>query len=205
MLKNISTIAGLFSVLILSSCATTRITSSWREPDKQVNMQDLNKVLVVALFRKEKASREAEDQMAASLHGKGVVSYQYLGSGFDKKNEEVIRDRIKADGFDAAVTMRLVDVDKEVTYIPGRMTTYPSYFRSFSGYYYRSWNYYNTPDRYATTRTFTVEINVFSIKEDRIIWSGLTETTDPDGIDKLTQHVVRVVEKRMRKEGFITK
>ena len=204
-MKNIYLAAGLISLMLIVSCASTKITSSWREPDKKISMGDLNKVLVVALLRKDKDSRVAEDQMASYLHGKGVVSYGYLGNNFDKKNEDVIRDKIRADGFDGAVTMRLVDVDREVTYVPGQMNTYPSYFRTFSGYYYRSWSYYNTPDRYATTKTYTIEVNVFSIKEDKIIWSAQTATTDPEGIDNLTADVARVIDKQMRKEGFINK
>jgi hypothetical protein len=45
---------------------------------------------------------------------------------------------------------------------------------------------------------------VYSIKEDRIIWSGLTETTDPDGVKKMTEEVANAVYKKMIKEGFIS-
>ena len=197
--------AVLLFVIIAVSCTSTKITSSWREPDKTVAVSALNKVLVVALFKDETSRHKAEDQMAGYLNGKGIVSYNYLKESFDKKNEDALREKIKADGFDGAVTMRLVDVDKQENYTRGDISSYPTYYRNFSGYYHRSWSYYSTPGYYTTTKTYTIETNVYSIKEDKIIWSGLTETTNPDGVKKLTEEVAAMVYKKMVKEGFIRK
>jgi hypothetical protein len=187
----------------LNSCVSTQIVSSWREPDKTVTIDALHKVLVVALFNNEQNRHRAEDQMVQYLGGSGLVSYNYLDDNMSRKNEMAIRDKIRDDGFDGAVTMRLIDVDRERTYIPGNMSSYPSYYGRFSGYYSNSWNYYSTPGYYATTKTYTIEINVYSIKQDKIIWTGVTETTNPDGVQKLTEAVVKVVYKQMVKEGFI--
>ncbi len=189
---------------MMVSCTSTQITNSWREPDKQVMIGQLNKVLVVALFRTEAGRHKAEDEMIRKLKGKGVVSYDYLSAGFDKKDEAALRDKIKSDGFDGAVTMRLVDVDKETVYRPGG-TTYPLYPGNFSIYYYRNYSYYLTQGYYSSTTTYTVETNVYSIKEDKIIWSGLTKTTDPGGVEKMTREIVGVVYRKMIKEGFISK
>ncbi len=195
---------SITSYLLFISCTSTSIVSSWREPDKQVTVDKLNKVLVLALFKDETSRFKAEDQMVKYLKGKGVASYSYLKTGFNENNEEALRRKIKKDGFDGAVTMRLVDVDKEKTYTPGLGSTYPNYYRNFSGYYYRSWSYFSNPGYYSTTKTYTVETNVYSIKEDRIIWSGLTETTDPEGVDKMTAEITKVVFRKMKKEGFIS-
>ena len=204
-MKKIILPAFLVVTIIAASCTSTKITSSWREPDKAVVVDKLNKVLVVALFKDETSRHKAEDQMAGYLNGKGIVSYNYLKESFDKKNEDALREKIKKDGFDGAVTMRLVDVDKEENYTRGNISSYPAYYRNFSGYYYRSWSYYSTPGYYTTTKTYTIETNVYSIKEDKIIWSGLTETTNPDGVKKLTEEVAQVVYKKMIEEGFISK
>ena len=106
-------------ITVLVACNSTRITSSWHEPDKQVSLNKLDKVLVVALFKTETARHKSEDQMVAFLKGKGVASYNYLDAGFNKKNEQALRDKISKDGFDGAITMRLVDVEKEKNYVSG--------------------------------------------------------------------------------------
>lgn len=204
-MKKITLAALMIITTLITACSSTKITSSWRQPDKTVVVEHLNKVLVVALFKDETSRHKAEDQMAGYLDGKGIVSYNYLDANFNKANEALLREKIKTDGFDGAVTMRLVDVDKEKIYTPGNTSFYPNYYRNFSGYYYRSWSNYSTPGYYSTTKIYTIETNVYSIKEDKIIWSGLTETTNPDGVKKMTEEVAQVVYKEMVKEGFVSK
>ncbi len=192
-------------ITVMVACNSTRITSSWREPDKQVSLNNLDKVLVVALFKTETARHKSEDQMVTFLKGKGVASYNYLNADFNKKNEQALREKISKDGFDGAITMRLVDVEKEKSYITGDEFYPPIYNRNFSGYYSRSLPFYAMPEYFATTKTFTVETNVFSIKEDKIIWSGITKSTDPGGINRMMKDIVFVIYKRMVKEGFVAK
>lgn len=192
-------------ILLFISCSSTSIVSSWREPNKEISNANLNKVLVVALFKNETSQHKAEDEMVGYLNGNGVQSYNYFKSNFNKNNEEAIRKKIKNDGFDGAVTMRLIDVDKEKTYTPGETNFYPIYYRDFIGYYYNRWTYNTTPGYYTETKTFTVETNVYSIKMDKIIWSCLTETTNPNGVKALTNDIAKVVYKQMIKEGFVNK
>ena len=193
----------LIATLMTVACTSTQIISSWREADKTVTINQLNKVLVVALFNNETNRHKAEDQMAGYLNGKGVVSYNYFSDKFNRKNEDVIRETISADGFDGAVTMRLIDVEKEKIYLPSNQPLYPAYSRNFPAYYYRNYGYYQQQDYYRTTRIYTVETNVYSIKENKIIWTGITKTTDPEGVNKLTGEIAQVVYKQMVKEGFI--
>lgn len=192
----------LIAITSLIACTSTRLTSTWREPHKVVNVQQLNKVLVVALFQSETSRRKAEDQMVGFLHGKGVVSYDYLDKEISVKNEEAIRQKIKQDGFDGAITMRLLDVDKERINNRSTNVMYP-YNTNFSGYYFLNWPYYANTSYYSTTKTYTVETVVFSILEDKVIWTGTTQTTDPSGVTKMTEEITKVVRDTMVKEGFI--
>ncbi len=194
-------IAGF--VLLLSCNRSTVITNSWREPGKHISIAKLNKVLVVALFKSKISSRLAEDQMATYLGDKGVVSYQYLDSNFNKKNEDAIRNKIRNDGFDGAITMRLIDAEKEKVYNPSNFELYPPYYRNFSGYYYRNFAYYSNEGYYTTSKVFTVETSVFSILSDKIIWVGITKTTDPNGVNKMMEEIAHVLYKKMLREGFI--
>ena len=205
-MKKILPLFYFAGIVFLSSCSnSTQITSSWREPSKHISIANLNKVLVVAMFKSKISSRLAEDQMANYLGGKGVVSYNYLDSNFNKKNVEAIRDKIRDDGFDGAITMRLIDAEKEKVYNPSNFELYPPYYSSFSGYYYRNFPYYSNQGYYTTSKVFTVETSVFSIKEDKIIWIGSTKTTDPNGVERMMKEIAKVVYKRMHKEGFLSK
>jgi hypothetical protein len=203
-MKNLFIIAYLFGILTISSCSSTKIISTWREPNKEISLQKLNKVLVVALFQDETTRRKVEDQMVGYFYGKGVASYDYLDKSISEKNEDAIREKIKNDGFDGALTMRLLDVEKEEVYSRGNISRYPNYYNTFSSYYYRNWGYYANPGYYSTTKIYTVETNVFSIKEDKIIWTGITKTTDPSGVVKMTEEIGKAVFNEMVKQGFIS-
>jgi hypothetical protein len=111
-MKNSILCISILTALLFVSCSSTRITSSWREPDKSVDISHLKKVLVVALLNSESSRHKAEDQMVKYLQGKGVVSYKYLSDSFNENDEEALRTKIKADGFDGAIIMRLLDVEK---------------------------------------------------------------------------------------------
>jgi hypothetical protein len=169
-----------------------------------VSLEKLNKVLVTAFLSDEASRRVAEDQMVKLLKGKAIASYAYFGDDIKSLNEVEIRERLKSDEFDGALVIRLIDVSKEVNYTPGNITTYPVYFRTFGGYYRRGWAYYSTPERHTTTKAYSVETTVYSVKKDKLIWSGLTKTVDPSGVDKLISEIVSAVYKQMMQEGFIT-
>ncbi len=190
---------------ILLSCRTTKIASSWKEPNKQVDIQNLKKVLVVAMLKSENARRKAEDEMVKFLDGKGIPSYSYLKDSFNRADEKALRTKIKADGFDGAITMTLMDVERERMYTLSYVGIYPGNPISFTNYYYSHWPGNIRDGYYLTTKIFTVEIAIFSILDDQIIWTSETKTVNPDGVVKLTNEIAKVLQKRMLKEGFIIK
>jgi hypothetical protein len=197
----------IFTVLLqlLLSCNSTKIVSSWRDPEKHIRKGEWNKVLVVALLRKETNRRRAEDEMVKFLNGKGIQSYAYLDDSFDKKDEEALREKIRTDGFDAAITMRLIDIEKEKVYKPEQHFIYPVYYNDFSTYYYRNLPYYNNPGTYSVSKKFIIETVIYSIADGKIIWSGITETLNPKDVEKLTDEIADVIHKKMIEDGFIDK
>ena len=63
---------------MLSSCTSTKMVSKWSEPDKEVTIANLNKVLVVAMFGNEVSIHKAEDQMVGYSKGRCILFYNYL-------------------------------------------------------------------------------------------------------------------------------
>jgi hypothetical protein len=187
--------------LLIGSCTTAHIEQSWRDPAVTVDVSRLNKVLVVAMMNNEANRRSTEDKLSSLLKGKGVPSYNYLTKDVTKDGEDRIREKVRDQGFDGVVIMRLADVEKDRTYVPGR---YPVYYGRFWGYYWNAWNAFYDPGYYKTTKTYTVETNVYSLKQDKLIWSGITSTVDPSGVDKLMKASANAVYKEMKKQGFIT-
>jgi hypothetical protein len=184
----------------LASCNSIKVVTSWREPDASVSASQLNKFVVAALLKNQAVRRKTEDLMAADFPGKAVQSYKELGETELKENNEFYNQKLKGEGFDGMVVMRLLQVDKNKRYVPGN---YPDYYHTWGLYYTAAWTGFFTPGYYATDKIFDVEVNVYSFKRGKLIWSATTSTVNPAGSDELYDDVIKAVKKRMKKEGFL--
>jgi len=202
-MKNVLFKIAIVFTILLTSCSTTTIVNSWRDPNTKTNSNQWNKILVVAMLKNETDSRKAEDEMVTYLHAKGITSYNYLDRNKVTIDDEELRKKMRTDGFNAAITIRLIDVDKEKVYVPGQNHLYPPYYMSFGRYYHRNWPYYTSPGYYIVTKKFIIETILYSIDEDKIIWSGITETYNKNGISKLTNEITCTIHKKMIAEGFM--
>lgn len=187
--------------LFVASCGTTaHVRSSWKEPGVSIDMSQLNKVLVLGLFANETNRRAAESQLASMFPQKAIPAHHYFTADFFRKEKEgEIKQILKREGFDGVIVMRLADYDKDITYIPGS-NSYPHYYGRFWPYV---WTASTQPGHYETTRTFTIETNVYSFRKDKLIWSSLTSSADPKNANKLIDAVGKEVYKKMKQEGFI--
>ena len=110
------------SLLSLIACGpSTKITKSWTDPSfTPSTAQSFNKILVMGLLKDESTRRIAEDKMVKAFKSvTAVPSYSYLQPA--DSIESVVEDKLKKDGFDGVVIMRLADVDKSVSYVPGQV------------------------------------------------------------------------------------
>ena len=196
-IKEIVFAAFVFANLI--SCNPTKIVTSWRDPEAVIGSSQLNKFVVAALLKNQTVRRRTEDKMASYFPGKSVQSYKELGEAELKENNNVYDKKLKAEGFDGIVIIRLLQVDKDKHYVPG---DFPEYYRSWGFYYGNAWSGF-TPAHYTTDKTYDVEVNVYSFKRDKLIWSATTSTVNPEDGDELYDGVIKAVKKRMEKEGFL--
>src|SRR6266851_4984708 len=120
-------------IISLAACGpSTHIVDSWRDPDVVVDTSNIHQFVIAALLKNQSVRREVEDEIAAQFPGKGVQSYKELGEGDLKDDEAEYNQKLKNDGFDGIVMMRLVDVNKSTRYVPG---TYPMYYGSWRRYW----------------------------------------------------------------------
>jgi hypothetical protein len=189
-------------LLVLQACGpSTKITKSWRDPESSINPQTFSKVIISAFIRDESGRRTVEDELVKRLNGKGVASYTMNFSGLDTTaGSTALQDKLKSEGFDGAIVMRLVDVEKEVNYVPG--TTYPTYYGRYGGYYGGYYGY-GSPGYYQEDKVYNVETNIYSLKTDKLMWSGTTATTNPSNLNKTINEIADVIADKMRQEGFL--
>jgi hypothetical protein len=186
---------------LLAACGTqTHIIDSWRDPAVSVDTANIHQFVVAALLKNNTTRHLVEDDMAARFPGKAVQSYKILGDAELRDSEDVYNQKLKAAGFDGVVMMQLVDVNKRTRYVPG---TSPYYYGSWRRYWGYSWGGFYDPGYYTTDKVFDVEVTVFSLKRDKLIWTATTSTIDPPGRQELFSSVGKAVLDRMSKEGFL--
>ena len=105
-----------------------------------------------------------------------IPSYRVLKSS-DMADTAGIQRRLRADGFDGAIVMRVVTVDERLTYTPGTYW-YGAPYYSFNNYWGTAWGYPYDPGYVYANQVVTIETQIYSLTNDKLIWAGRSETTD---------------------------
>ena len=203
----------VLTAILLYGCGTSStIVSSWRDPKITVAQEHFKKVLVVALVKDEASRRVAENRIAAS-NPIFKTSYQYLNETTKQLTQEQKLKILQDENFDGVVTMRLVSIDKETNYVPGTYTG--MYYGGFDGLYsgmygYGFGNWYGMyspafydPGYYQETTSYMVETNIFSLKENKLIWTGTTKSDYVTDLGQTVDAIMLAVVKEMRKDGSL--
>ena len=180
-----------FIGLMIACTPATKLENSWMDPSlTSGTVKSFTKVLVVAALKDESAKRIAEDKIAAQFKpGIAIQSYTYLdATDTDQKQVEA---KLKKDGFDGVVLMRLKDVEKSATYTPGT---------AYGGWY----GYRNiTPGYYTENKTFIVETNFYSLAKSKLLWTGTTSTLNPTKLENTIDQIIATIKFELQKKGLL--
>ncbi|HPI54375.1 MAG TPA: hypothetical protein PLU10_06750 [Chitinophagaceae bacterium] len=169
----------------------------------EIQFSSLKKILVVSFLYNEANRQKSEDELVHFLKDKGVASHTMFVKSLDLTSE-AFQHTLEEQKFDGAILMRLIDIDREVFVKPGTpFSSYPNYYQNFNGLFYRSWDIYSTPNQLVMTKTYTVEITIYSLLQDKIIWSGITETISPSSIQRMTKEIAHVTYRKLKKDGLL--
>jgi hypothetical protein len=195
------TFIAVLGALIMGCTPSTVIQKSWKDPSSTAKINEFKKVLVIVFAQSETARRQAEEALAAKFQGRGVPSYNQKVMVEKGANSEAISAALKAEGFDAALVTRLIDKEKETSYVPGT-TTYAGGFRGYYGYGYGA---YSSPGYYVEDKIYYIETNVYDLAADKLVWSAVTSSTNPSKLDKTINEIATVLADKMEEDGFLVR
>ena len=190
---------------VAAGCASTRFTNTWRDPQAR-DLSLAGKTIVVAVQRADEAARRsAEDALVAQLNArgaKGVAAYT-LG-GAELRDSVAAQQKILATGAEGLLVMRITNAQDKVTSTPQATIAMDPWMRRPWGWYGMGWGMaYSTP-AVTTTQIVTVETRVYRVgREDRLLWAGTSQTSDPSSLDKMLVDVAKRAGEEMRKEGIL--
>ena len=176
----------------------TRIVQKWLSPD--VAKYQFDHVLTICVIKDPTTRQLVEDAMAARARkGNAFPSYSIL-QGAELRDKEQAKRKILQMGFDGAVVMRPLGVEDRVHYVQG---SYPPYYGSFWGYYGYAWPSLYVPDYVYTDKVVQVETMIFSIKDDKLLWTTLSETTNPESARDVVLGIAKAIGKEAKKRGLV--
>jgi hypothetical protein len=189
--------------VLFTSCVSstgTNIVQSWKDPTARPI--EFKKVMFFYLEKDRTVRGFAEEEFVRKVKGTTVVPSIALFAEVAPKDVDKMKDQLRAQGFDGGVLMRIARVDEVTRQEPG---IHPGFQSSFGAYYGYWWSY--VPAGYSgqmvKERTIRVETVVYALDEDKLVWAGISETENPEGIKDLVAEVIDAVAKSLREKGLL--
>jgi len=182
-----------FSVFIISSCASTHLTSVWKD-DAYAGRAD--KIFIIGAAQKPGIRSIFEREFVAQLKSQGiyaVASNEYI-PGDTMLDKEVIASKIRELDVNAVLVTRLLEQKRIVQRIPG-------YYSDWRLYYKESYESSCRPG-YNCEDIAALETNLYDVKTEKLIWSAISETSVKAGTYEIIKEFIASIIKGLS-EGNI--
>lgn len=189
-------ILGVLSLAVLAGCAAnTRLTSTWSDPS-ETGPLNFQKVLVVVASADQELRNRVEGQISVMMkQTEGVPAYMAIPESAIRDTSKV-KEILLSNDYDGAIVVRLVSATTETTWVD---TSYAGFW----GYYGWLWPTVGSPGYLRTDTRVKLETKVYSLKEDKLVWAGLSSTFDPQSGEQLLKDVAAAVAADMKSKGVI--
>lgn len=205
------------AALALSACASPTpkapkhvFQTTWQDPEARPMQVRGTKVVAAVMIQDPPARKRAEDALAREINalgGQGIPMYTLsLSSTPDKEGETKTRAAVEAAGALGMVVMRPVDVRHKAVQTE-TISSNDVYGGYWGGYYGIGWAdpwAGTTPDM-ETDIVVIVETFVFSLPQNRLVWTGTSETTNPKNAEKLVHQLASDGVKELHRLGLLAK
>ena len=197
----------VFISIAFISCSSTKtdIIGEWQDDTYQKG--NIQKVLLLGIVSKEKPllRRNFEDGMTKAFRDAGIDATPSMDiMPYDEAIDSTSFEKYFKDlQFDAVVVSRLVAVDSERDYTAGYLYTIPynSYY-GFYGYYYSGIALANSSGYLSQDVVVVLETNIYETSNKKLIWSGVSETVQPDKASDVINSFSSELVGRLKSQGY---
>lgn len=206
-------LACLFIVLTITSCMSTKLIESWKNPDYQTFTP--KNVLVIGVTPDFDARSAFEFKLKSELNARKIIALQsavvFETSFTDSKQTEADIEKqlnlLRSKGYDAILVSVVKGVENNQSYASESSKT-DYHLRRFSPYYLLYQEAYFNQNYYNSYRVFHIETSLYSLKsneEKSLVWSGNYDIVDPNDVTKTIDSYVKAIIKSLEKEKIIPK
>ena len=197
----------IISLAALPLLASTKIVHRWVLTG--VPMPRFHKMLVASILENYLIRQEFEGQMKKLLakYGvEGVQSYMVLPPRNEMMEGE-LKQRIKESSLDSVLVIRPKAVRKETEeVVTGGIYMPPPGYYTFWPYWNMAYgSFYPTSSYTKENVVVRVEFNLYSTKDERLIWSGETDTIYSKDFEKLGKEYAQALVNQLKKDKIIRK
>lgn len=201
-------LVAFFALAAIPLSAGTKIVRRWVVTGEP--MPKIEKVLVIAVLENYLIRQEFEDEMERLLADSGVQgtkSHMVLPPRNELMEGE-LKERIKEGDFDSVLVIRPMTVRTEteevVTSVSGPYFVPPAPYYHFWPYWNMAWGQVHTTSSYLKENTIVnAEFNLYSTKDEKLLWSGETETVYSKDFGKLAKAYAKTLVKQLKKDKVV--
>jgi hypothetical protein len=202
-MKPIQLAAALAFAGFVSACSTTQFQSTWTAPEAKPLHFRGETVVAMVVVPTPGTRRSGDDSLAAQLVARGVrgVPAYTIIPDEDVKDRDKVKARLVAANAAGIVVMEVTRVSQQVTASPYLEPTYYGYYGGWDNW---GWSMPAYNAGYIQTDTLVyVETLVYSLKQNRLVWAGKSETMNPDHVDSFIGELAHHVAKELKHAGLI--
>jgi hypothetical protein len=191
---------------LVSGCATTDLTSNWKNPEYAG--EPATKVLVVGIADHAGVRRVFEDTLAQALTKRGVQAvacYSVIPTRGKVSEEELVK-AVERTGVNGVLITRLVRRETETIQAPESMGMAPAAYgmrTRYYGYYDAAWSGHYEPAMTQTIEYVIAETALFRPEVQQPVWSGTTRSQRMGDVRKATEDFAEVMIDAMKKDAVI--
>jgi hypothetical protein len=194
----------IFVAMLVTACASTQLTSVWKDPSYQTRPA---KIMVVGVAKNPLNRRLFEDEFVQQLKSRGtdaIASYTVIPD--EKQGDQAaIAKKVEELGADTVLITRLVSKKIVQVYVPGTPYFPPPFYNTWPDYYGYGYRYMYEPGYIAEDEYAVIETNLYEAKSNKLVWAASSETGINDSDQNIIQGYVGVMVKTMIGLGLLGK
>jgi hypothetical protein len=193
----------LASVLVVAAAASVgavKFTSTWGAPDARTTSFKGQKVAALVISDDLSLRMSGEEALARELTAKGmqgVAAYKLIPRE-ELKDVERAKGWFERESISGVVTLRPVSQDQVKRYPPDIWAT--PYYSTLWGYYPYGWGGVYVIGSSGVDTVIVVESLVYKVSTGKLVWAGVSETTNPKSLQKLVADIVKEAAKKIEKQ-----
>jgi hypothetical protein len=201
-----SILVMIIALAVLPLSAGTKIVHRWvitGEPIPKVR-----KILVAAILENYLIRQEFEDEMDRLLAQSGVqgIKSHMVLPPRNELMEGELKQRIKESDLDAVLVIRPQAVRTETEEVAKLSTSYipPASYYHLWPYWSMAWGQAYSTTSIAEEKTIVrAEINLYYVKDERLLWNGETDTVYSKDFGKLGRVYAKALVRQLKKDKVI--